>query len=339
VRLSICIPTYNRADLLKQALYAFLPQLRPEVQLVICDNASTDHTLEIVANFRKCFSSIIYFRWDNNVGPDLNWLKAVELAHGDFCWLFGSDDVPAENALDAVFDAMDSNADIYLFNRLDCDQQMNPLIARSWLRPPSPPFSLTMSPLASFERYLDSAVSLGSLFSYLSVLVFRKTLWLSTSYNDRFIGSAYIHSSILLSMFRNGAVFTYDPRIIVHCRLGNDSFSSEGRVKRILLDFNGFGMIRDFIFFQHPSVQAGINRILCREYPCFSLIEPLTGIDAQSYNYLRSAFYSAGYSHWCWNLCHFLARLRVPLLNFRKRISQFSILFSTELLIFFITRC
>ena len=52
--LSICIPTYNRAEYLKKTLESIVWQrdfLSKDVEVVISDNCSTDDTASVVAKF------------------------------------------------------------------------------------------------------------------------------------------------------------------------------------------------------------------------------------------------------------------------------------------------
>ena len=55
--LSICIPTYNRAEYLKEALDSIIKQIndtnRDKVEICISDNASEDNTKELIENYRK----------------------------------------------------------------------------------------------------------------------------------------------------------------------------------------------------------------------------------------------------------------------------------------------
>ena len=48
---SICIPTYNRADMVGDAIASALAQTYPALEVVVVDNASTDRTPEVVASF------------------------------------------------------------------------------------------------------------------------------------------------------------------------------------------------------------------------------------------------------------------------------------------------
>ena len=68
--LSICIPTYNRAEYLDKSLYSIISQKdfsSNDVELVISDNASTDNTEEIVRKYQKLYSNILYFKNSINI--------------------------------------------------------------------------------------------------------------------------------------------------------------------------------------------------------------------------------------------------------------------------------
>ena len=63
--LSICIPTYNRAIILESSLKTLLsdPDFNcEEIEIVVCDNCSTDNTKEIMLNFPM----VKYYRNDKN---------------------------------------------------------------------------------------------------------------------------------------------------------------------------------------------------------------------------------------------------------------------------------
>lgn len=89
-RVSICLPTFNRAHYLQGAIQNILSQTFRDFELIVCDNASTDKTREFVANFRD--SRIRYIRNSNNIGVAANWIKAIQLATGEYCTIIGDDD-------------------------------------------------------------------------------------------------------------------------------------------------------------------------------------------------------------------------------------------------------
>ncbi len=82
--LSICIPTFNRAEYLKKSLDSLVcqePIESEEIEIVISDNCSTDETNMIGMQYSKEFSNIKYFRNDTNYGI-INGVKAISRGTG-----------------------------------------------------------------------------------------------------------------------------------------------------------------------------------------------------------------------------------------------------------------
>jgi glycosyltransferase involved in cell wall biosynthesis len=92
--LSVCIPTFNRKEILIQNIKHLIKIGNSKIQLVISDNCSTDGTSNYVKKL-LCESpsfNIIYSRNQTNLGPDLNFKKALSLATGKYSLLLGDDD-------------------------------------------------------------------------------------------------------------------------------------------------------------------------------------------------------------------------------------------------------
>ena len=107
--LSICIPTYNRSDLLELCLATVLPQIAifgEEVECVVSDNASPDKTAAIVDEYAKLYS-IRYFRNNENIGGFANCTKcASELARGEYVFLIGDDDTLCAGSIDGILNML-----------------------------------------------------------------------------------------------------------------------------------------------------------------------------------------------------------------------------------------
>jgi len=109
--LSICIPTWNRADLLDFCLATVLPQsevLHSEVEVIVCDNASTDHTQDILSSYSSRYS-FRAFRNDQNIGIIGNITRcASEFASGQFVWSVGDDDALCQGAIERLLNLLRS---------------------------------------------------------------------------------------------------------------------------------------------------------------------------------------------------------------------------------------
>ena len=81
--LSICIPTYNRAEYLDKCLKAIVKQdgFDDRVEIIISDNCSTDNTQAIGLYYQEKYANIHYYRNDENL-IDANFPLAFQRAHG-----------------------------------------------------------------------------------------------------------------------------------------------------------------------------------------------------------------------------------------------------------------
>lgn len=270
MKLSICIPTYNRAEYLPATFESIAAQWRDDLEITVADNASTDNTAELVAQLGKRFGNVRYFRWDENQGADRNYLKCVEIATGEYCWILGSDDPIADGAVRQLMAHIDQQQPtIVLFNRLLCTKELTPIREDRFLDAKGADYlRYEFAQTGSLEKYLNDARSLAAAFSYLSSTAFRKQAWDAVPTNDTFIGTAYVHSQKLLGACADGAVLTYFNHALVHCRLGNDHFREHGLARRVLLDLQGYTMLADACFGdRRPACARGLVQLLRHEYP------------------------------------------------------------------------
>ncbi len=112
-KLSICIPTFNRAHLLSDLLECLSAELHGTgglVEVVVCDNCSEDHTGDLVRSFERKLN-LRYFRNDRNIGAAANVLNLPNHALGDFCWFIGDDDLFVPGAIALVLKHIQDNPD------------------------------------------------------------------------------------------------------------------------------------------------------------------------------------------------------------------------------------
>lgn len=102
--ISIAIPTYNREYYLSQAIESVLRQSYPNIEIIISDNASTDHTEEVVNKYLNN-DSIKYYKNTTNIGMVPNWRKILyEYVTGDWLLILSDDDYFVEK--DYIYNAV-----------------------------------------------------------------------------------------------------------------------------------------------------------------------------------------------------------------------------------------
>jgi glycosyltransferase involved in cell wall biosynthesis len=87
---SIIIPTYNRAAFIKQAVDSVIMQTCKDWELLIIDDASTDHTLELLAAYSDPRIRII--KNVVNLERSASRNKGIEAATGEYICFLDSDD-------------------------------------------------------------------------------------------------------------------------------------------------------------------------------------------------------------------------------------------------------
>lgn len=89
---SVCIPTYNRAQKLQLAVNALFNSTYKNLEIIISDNASSDDTENVCRALEKLDRRIKYYRHSENRGPTANFEFARSQATGKYFLWHGDDD-------------------------------------------------------------------------------------------------------------------------------------------------------------------------------------------------------------------------------------------------------
>ena len=121
IKLSVIIPTYNRASYLSQCLHSILSSSYENLEVIVSDNASQDDTQAVVSSFTD--NRLRYYRNDTNIGAELNILKLVEYASDGYIFCLGDDDFLNEGAISEIIEMIHRNPGVGVIlsalNRLD----------------------------------------------------------------------------------------------------------------------------------------------------------------------------------------------------------------------------
>jgi glycosyltransferase involved in cell wall biosynthesis len=103
-KVSICVPTYNRKDYLKETLDSVFAQTYKDYEVVVVDDGSTDGTAEML----KQSNYSVRYHWQKNSGDAAARNKMIELAQGEFITFIDSDDLLMHDAVERMMNAMEA---------------------------------------------------------------------------------------------------------------------------------------------------------------------------------------------------------------------------------------
>jgi glycosyltransferase involved in cell wall biosynthesis len=94
MKISLCIPQYNRIEYLLKNLQYIEKQSYSNLEVVISDDCSKDDTeIKIKQLIKTGYKyPIVYSKNENNLGYDRNFRRSVELATGEYVVVLGNDD-------------------------------------------------------------------------------------------------------------------------------------------------------------------------------------------------------------------------------------------------------
>jgi len=105
MKLTVGIPTFNRAGLLAETILSVLAQNFTSFRLIVSDNASDDDTPNVVGSFSD--ERIDYRRSERNVGAIENLNRLIELAETEFLVLLPDDDILYPDHLGATVEPLE----------------------------------------------------------------------------------------------------------------------------------------------------------------------------------------------------------------------------------------
>lgn len=102
---SVIIPTYNRREMVAEAIESVLAQSYPNVEVVVVDDGSTDGTGEYL---NEKFGDKIRYIHQDNAEKSAARNNGIRQARGEFVSMLDSDDVLLEGAIEAMVTCFDS---------------------------------------------------------------------------------------------------------------------------------------------------------------------------------------------------------------------------------------
>jgi len=103
MKISIALIVYNGAQYLRTQLDSILVQTQPVDEIIVCDDASSDNSKEILEEYKNKYPDLFFIHYNTkNIGPTKNIEMAIQVCTGELILLADQDDYWEPNKVDTV---------------------------------------------------------------------------------------------------------------------------------------------------------------------------------------------------------------------------------------------
>lgn len=255
MKVSFNIPTYNRSIYLDKNLRIIIDQINRlnchnDVEINISDNSSTDNTSIVVKKLIKANPQIQinYSCNEGNIGPDRNFLRAMNMAKGEYSLLWGDDDFLKDGGLRRIFDLIqygDANDVQILFSSTTVvDEKGNFLREKNFLRNDIKELLVDFSNVNEARSFFFLVKDTGGLLSFISDVIYKTSILKEIEYRDSFTGTHYAFLCFWWGWLAKGKKLFYSNQPFLNETVQYQPAYGYG-VKRAMVDYYGFKLIAD----------------------------------------------------------------------------------------------
>lgn len=107
--ISVAIATYNGEKFIEKQLQSIFDQTMQVDEVVVCDDCSTDHTIDILKKY-----PVSIYENEKTLGFKLNFHKAISLCKGDYIFLCDQDDIWEKDKVEKLIQIMKENPKVHV---------------------------------------------------------------------------------------------------------------------------------------------------------------------------------------------------------------------------------
>ena len=108
-KVSIIIPTYNRAHFICESIDSALAQTFKDIEIIVVDDGSTDNTREVVGKYGD---QVQYIYQQDNVGPPGAMNIGIRNSKGEYYVILGDDDALMPDMLEKHVEVLDKDPNV-----------------------------------------------------------------------------------------------------------------------------------------------------------------------------------------------------------------------------------
>nr|MDU9045603.1 glycosyltransferase [Candidatus Electrothrix aestuarii] len=114
--ISVIMPTYNRANLIVEALNSVMRQSYRPIEIQVVDDGSTDATSEVVRDWERKYSEnndlVLRYHYQENAGPSAARNKGLLQSQGEYIQFLDSDDLISPERLEILAGIFQQDPDV-----------------------------------------------------------------------------------------------------------------------------------------------------------------------------------------------------------------------------------
>ena len=107
--ITVAIATYNGEKYIERQLESIFNQSKQVDRVIICDDKSTDNTINIITDLINKGFPITLYKNLKNLGYGLNFMKCINLCNSNFIFLSDQDDVWFHNKVELMMHFIEKN--------------------------------------------------------------------------------------------------------------------------------------------------------------------------------------------------------------------------------------
>jgi glycosyltransferase involved in cell wall biosynthesis len=108
--ISIVVPCYNAAAYISETIYSILKQSHSKFELIIINDGSTDHSVEIISEIKDPRITVIH---QSNQGVSVTRNNGLKVAKGEYIIFFDADDLMTDKFLHSRISVLKTRPDIH----------------------------------------------------------------------------------------------------------------------------------------------------------------------------------------------------------------------------------
>lgn len=278
MKLSICIPTYNRCSFLIDAIENTISQARnygllDQIEFCVSDNCSTDNTKSELLKLKESNKGVnIHLNFnEENIGPDRNFIKVMSMASGEYSILKGDDDYIKDGSLITIFQLFEENQNIGLFisdvDMIDTNHDYVGTV--NYLREKYDELIVDFTNESEARSYFTLCTCVHALGSFISGVIY-KTEATKCDFDESFIGTAYAFQYYFWKYLTSGHKLMYTNKKFIDATVGTQNVWDVG-VARDALDIHAFSFIADY-FFKETRLAQDMKDVVNRMYNQYDFI-------------------------------------------------------------------